>query len=153
MQRSKLDVCVKCGWYGHGPYCINPCDPKSGDAASKLAAALPEVSSTKLGYGYRNLAFEMDPNFHVQLEVDRRDQSFNLQDVWLLNNLSHDDAADLVKTLAAWRARQRDRAAGYVCTCLRHDLPTGHHTHACAERDRARAAELAPVPRQPGESR
>jgi hypothetical protein len=27
-----------------------------------------------------------------------------------------------------------------VCTCLRHDLPAGHHTHACAERNRSQAA-------------
>ena len=143
----KLDVCAKCGWYGHGPFCINPCDPKSGRAASKLAAAVPEVPSTKLGYGYRNLVFEMDPNFHVHFEVDRRDRSFHLQETWLLDNLAHDDAADLVKTLAAWRARQLERRGGYACTCLRHDLPTGNHTHACAERDRA--ARVA----APGEAR
>lgn len=138
---KELPVCPKCGWYGHGPHCINPCDPKSGDVASKLAAAVPEVPSTKLGYGYGNLVFETDPNFHVRFQVDRRDRSFKLRDVWLLDDLSHDDAADLVKTLAAWRARQQDRAAGYACTCLRHDLPSGHHTHACAERARARVAE------------
>jgi hypothetical protein len=141
-----LPICSKCGWYAHGPYRTAECDPIGGAAADKLIAAVPEVPSTKFGYGYPNFVFEQDDNFHVRLQVSRPTRAgyvFALEDVWLLDDLSHEDAVDLVKTLAAWRTRQLERRDGYECTCLRHDLPKGHHTHACAERNRERAVEAS----------
>jgi hypothetical protein len=112
----KLDVCAKCGWHAHGPYSSNECDPAGAMSVDKLIAAVPEVPSTKFGYGYRNFVFETDSNFHVRLRVNRYQSEgvghvFGLEDVWLLDDLSHDDAVDLVRTLAAWRARQRARLA------------------------------------------
>jgi hypothetical protein len=104
------DVCPKCGWYAHGKYASpTECDPAAGDAASTLQAAVSEVPSTKLGYGRGVIAFEVDDKLHVRLNVNRHDRAFHLDDVWLLADLSHDDAVDLVRTITAWRGRQINR--------------------------------------------
>jgi hypothetical protein len=110
--KKDRDVCPKCGWYAHGKYASpTECDPAAGDAASTLQAAVPEVPSTKLGYGRGVIAFEVDDKLHVSLNVNRHDRAFHLDDVWLLADLSHDDAVDLVRTITAWRGRQLDRRA------------------------------------------
>jgi len=111
-REKPLEVCPKCGWYAHGPYASpTDCDAAAGDAASTLQAAVPEVPSTKLGYGQGVVAFEIDDELHVRLRTCSRVYSdFHLDAVWLLADLSHDDAVDLVRTIAAWRGRQIDRS-------------------------------------------
>jgi hypothetical protein len=108
-----LKICAKCGWYAHGPYDgASACDPAAGDAVATVMKAVPEVPSTKLGYGRGSFVFESDEQFHIRLEVDRRPDRaapFRLRDVWLIDDLTHDDVVDLVRTLVAWRGRQIDR--------------------------------------------
>lgn len=104
-------ACDQCGWNCKRVWRFSndECDPKLGATADKLIAMLPGTAATKLGYGHGQLSFEPvsnDANFHVRFSVGRvRGAPFDLQDVWLLGDLSHEAAADLVKTLADWRKR------------------------------------------------
>lgn len=133
-----LPVCQVCGWYVHGrsdgP---DACIPKAGKHADELITAIPEVPSTKLGYGRGNFVFEPDPNFHIRFRIAPLESVFHLEDVWLLDELTHEDAADLVKTLIAWRERSRARM-GFTCTC-KTPQPSGHHTTTCEEQYRKAA--------------
>lgn len=104
---NALPVCPKCGWamisidfYEHVRNCPNVA---AGTAANGLAAGFPESRSTKFGYGDRQLVFELDDGMHCRLEC-RDNETFRLEDVWLLEALSPIEALDLVKTLANWRS-------------------------------------------------
>ena len=105
---SELPVCPHCGWALAGFYEVRNhpgrCDrQQAGALAVKLAESFPEIDSTKYGFGHGRLAFLFDDGMHIKLECD--DDSFRVEDVWLLGNHSPDAVEDLVKTLAAWRAR------------------------------------------------
>jgi hypothetical protein len=103
---NALPVCPKCGWAQisrdfnkHVRDCPNVA---AGTVAIELAAHLPELHSTKFGYGDGYLTFEPDDNMHVRLKCSNA-ETFKLEDVWLLGSLSIDEAADLVRALADWR--------------------------------------------------
>lgn len=103
-----LTICPRCGWPvlsaafdGHVRDCP---DVAAGAVAVELAARLPVLNSTKFGYGDRYLTFEPDDNMHVRLEC-RNDGTFRLEDTWLLDSLSTDEAEDLVRAIADWRVR------------------------------------------------
>ena len=112
MNEQQPKVCGACGWADHGRYSPNECDPARGAAARALIAALPDVESSMLGWGFGHVTFGRDlddPGFHVRLEA-LRDGSFDLSDVTCFDPLSRDDAADLVRTLLAWLSRRDARA-------------------------------------------
>lgn len=102
-----LPVCSKCGWPMAGPYeerrHESACpDVAAGASATALADRVEEVPSTKFGYGTGQLTFESDEDLHVQLQCNRNG-TFQLRDLWLLDDLTADEAADLVRAIAAWR--------------------------------------------------
>lgn len=102
-----LAVCGKCGWPVAGPYeesqHSGACPYVTiGANACALAERVDELPSTKFGYGTRQLTFEMDENLHVQLECDK-DGTFKLREWWMLDGMTTDEAADLVRAIAAWR--------------------------------------------------
>jgi len=71
-----------------------------GKSASTLAERVDEIASTKLGSGTGQLTFELDKHLTVQLSCNK-DGTFHLRELWLLDDLTADDAADLVRTIAA----------------------------------------------------
>jgi hypothetical protein len=104
---STLLVCEKCGWPMAGPYETathrSSCPHvKAGANAKALADRFPELSSTKFGYGTGQLTFELDENLHVTFRCDKK--TFQLQDLYLLGNLTADEAAGLVEAIADWRS-------------------------------------------------
>jgi hypothetical protein len=112
MKDSTLAVCDQCGWYEHGPLRPDECDPVAGEIVDKLTQEVCEVQSSKLGHGLRNFVFTCDPAFVIRFAVDDRARTrstrpFSLREVWLLDSLSREAAADLVRVLVAWRKRWR----------------------------------------------
>lgn len=79
-----LKVCEKCGWYDHGPYRKNECDPELGAIADKLSKAVP-VPSTKLGYGFGNLTFEFSKNQTLTVGVNE-DGTFRIDKLFVLED-------------------------------------------------------------------
>lgn len=111
-----LPVCKKCGWAMAGPYEIerhrSACsEVDAGASATALADRFPDLPSTKFGYGTGMLTFVPDDALHVQLQCSRN-KTFQLRDVWLLDDLTADETAALVKAIADWRSaciRARNR--------------------------------------------
>jgi hypothetical protein len=111
---NTLPVCEKCGWPMAGSYEIashRTCElVATGRGASALAARFPELRSTKFGYGTAQLTFELDEELHVRLQCNSK--TFQLEDLWLLDKLTADEAAGLVEAIADWRSnciRARNR--------------------------------------------
>lgn len=105
-----LDVCPTCGWpmthVGDEHRRNGGCPHQlAGHAATSLAARLPEVRSTKFGYGTGNLAFQIDRRLTIRF--DCTGGAFDLRDVWLLGELDENQAVDLVRTIAEWRRRNK----------------------------------------------
>lgn len=117
-----LKVCPKCGWHmlmNHE----ERCEPRAGKRASALAEALPEIPSTKLGYGDGMVTFEPAENasrdlqpLHVHFEVSDRENEprpFSLREVSLLDDLSQEEAASLVRAVVEWRKTTLARRGVY----------------------------------------
>lgn len=108
MADHEIKACDKCGWADHGRR-FNPgqCDPERGASAKDLIAALPDVESTQLGYGFGQIVIGRnidDHDFSIKLQVNER--SFQWNGITCFkHDLSQDDAIDLVRTLLAWRDR------------------------------------------------
>jgi hypothetical protein len=102
-----LKICPACGWYdtlGHAEHC----DPERGRAATQLIEAVPDVRAGKLGYGDRQLVFDLAEDFTVRFEVRHvspvsLEHRFSLEDIHFLERLSGDEAASLVRALQRWR--------------------------------------------------
>lgn len=109
---SDIKACDKCGWADHGRYNPGQCDPERGRAAKELIAALPDAESTQLGYGFGQLVIGRnidEHDFSVWFAV-AADGSFQWRDVTCFrHDLTKEDAADLVRTLLAWRERCDER--------------------------------------------
>ena len=111
-----LPVCKKCGWAMAGPYEIQrhreACPHvTAGTTASALAARFAELPSTKFGYGTAQLTFEPDQDLHVRFQCND-DETFSLREVWLLDDLTPDEAAAFVEAISTWRSlciRARNR--------------------------------------------
>ena len=102
-----LTVCGQCGWPMAGSYeeqqHKSACPYAAlGAHATALAERVDDVPSTKFGYGTGQLNFELDEELHVRLECNESG-TFQLRAVWLLDELTPDDAADLVRAVASWR--------------------------------------------------
>jgi len=103
--KVKLKICQKCGWYEHGIGQAEQCDSNLGQRASDLIAAVPEVRRAgKLGYGFGHVVFEIARHFNIRFRVGKR--NFNLAEVFLLDDLQPNEAADLVKLLHSWNERR-----------------------------------------------
>jgi hypothetical protein len=115
-----LKVCPACGWHALIDH-AERCEPLAGKRASDLMAALPEVPSTKLGYGAGNVTFEPEElpdsqSFHVRFEVSDRENEprpFSVREVWLLDDLSQEEAASLVRAVVEWRKTTLARRGVY----------------------------------------
>lgn len=104
-----LAVCKRCGWAttpmeDHDAKCIGDLEI-DGRAATRFANSIPNVESTKLGYGTGKLTFNFDGEFSITLRCGAN--SFTFDHAFLLGDLTVDSARDLVQTLAAWRARRK----------------------------------------------
>lgn len=94
-----LKICDKCGWYA-GYNHAERCDPAAGRAASRLIDAVPDVAAGQLGYGDGHVVFDLSDDFSVVFKRGQR--TFSLRDVHLLDNLSIDESAALVRALKGW---------------------------------------------------
>ena len=125
-----LTICAKCGWYdgfGH----TERCNPEHGRSAAKLIAAVPDVRAGQLGYGDGNVVFDLDSDFSIVFE--RQKHAFALRDIQLLEDLSVDEAAALVRALKAWMDgigsdrmsafEERKRAMVHHTSCATEDTP------------------------------
>lgn len=94
-----LKICDKCGWYdgfGHA----ERCNPEHGRAAAQLIASVPDVRAGQLGYGEGHVVFDLDRDFSVLFE--RRRHAFALRNIHLIDDLSVEESAALVRALKAW---------------------------------------------------
>lgn len=108
-----LPVCKACGWPMAGPYeegrHRSPCPyAPEGSIAAELAHRLPEVPSTKYGYGTGKLTFkiadddfEVSNNFSITLRPDP-DGSFSLDRFHMLESLTPDRAEVFIQLLHTW---------------------------------------------------
>jgi len=117
-----LKVCKRCGWSiisvdetNHDERCLNkgvwaksaaPSLAKIGESATLLAQSIPNVDSTKLGYGTGKLTFNYDDKASITFRCEANNR-FTVDHIWLLNDLSADAARDLVQTIKAWRDRRK----------------------------------------------
>jgi hypothetical protein len=105
-----LPICQKCGWPMAGQHEIaqhkSDCHyVAAGANAEALAARFPELASTKCGSGTGQLTFKTDRELHVRFQCrDSKTKPFRLEEVWLLDNLTADEAAGLVEAIADWRS-------------------------------------------------
>jgi len=102
-----LPVCSACGWPMAGQSEValhaNDCPyADAGKSATALARRFPELTSTKFGYGTEHLTFNLEDDLNVRFQCNS-DETFQLHWVWLLDDLTADDAAGLVKAIADWR--------------------------------------------------
>lgn len=101
-------VCPNCGWsvididvkYNHHNA---RCHAAAGRLASDLAAALPELRSTKFGYGDGRLAFDIGGDRTVVF--DCHPDRLWLHHVGRAHALDAEAARDLVATLNEWSKR------------------------------------------------
>lgn len=126
-----LAICKTCGWpiAGQLEYTVHVrCRLKAaGESAVALAALVPELPSTKYGYGARGLVVTIDDQLHVRFEC-ADNGTFDLRDVWLLGNLTKDAAAALVKAIAAWRQTSKPSSAdGGAATTVGKVVPDHLH--------------------------
>ncbi len=100
-------------WYAHTEFSHTKCDPALGDAATLLQGVVPDVRSTKLGYGDARLTFNIDDDLAVGFDVRSCSDGPTFVFIWRylhsLNRLTHDDALDLVRVLRDWNARRLER--------------------------------------------
>lgn len=117
---KELEVCPACGWYAHTKFLNTQCSPALGSAAFTLQSAVSEIRSTKLGYGDRNITFEIDDHFCIGLHVrhpwnasgdahDKSSVTFDWNYLHAMGGLSYDDALDLIRVLHDWNTRRRAR--------------------------------------------
>ena len=122
-----LKICAKCGWYdgfGHA----DRCNPEHGQAAAQLIAAVPDVRSGQLGYGEGHVVFDLDSDFSVVFERGKR--AFSLRNIHLLEDLSVEEAAALVRALKAWMdGIASDRMSAFEAR----KREMVHHTSCCTE--------------------
>lgn len=83
-------------------YHAERCNPAAGKLASELAEALPEITSTKLGYGEGRIAFEF--NGHVLL-FDCGTKSLSFNHFYGAREMRFESVRDLVDTLKKWSDR------------------------------------------------
>ena len=105
---SDLKVCPTCGWH-EVPYSSAHEDcAVQGKQAQALKAALPDLNLTQLGYGFGAIVADLSERLHVRFGIHRDGRErgaspFALREVWLLESLSVDEAASLVRAIEAWR--------------------------------------------------
>lgn len=95
-----LKICEKCGWYtllNHA----EKCNPKNGQVATRLIESVPDIRAGKLGYGDGHVIFDLTDDFHVVFD-NARCGKFQLQSVHLIDNLTVDESAALIKVLKGW---------------------------------------------------
>lgn len=95
-----LTICDACGWHALMDH-RDRCRPDLGRSATHLIEAVPDARAGKLGYGDQQVVFDLTKRFSVRFDVNAAG-SFTLRDVYLLDDLSHDDAAALVRVLKDW---------------------------------------------------
>ncbi len=97
MSRTELKVCPDCGWYAHSYGEV--CDPKLGAVADRLRALFPNVTATKLGYGFGMLTFKFSEDRNLRLQVNNNG-TFIVRDLFWLETQSMDDAAEMIQALS-----------------------------------------------------
>jgi hypothetical protein len=97
---SGLPICTKCGWYDAFDH-AQRCQPDRGALAARLIEAAPEIRAGQLGYGDACVIFDLTDDFAVVLR-NNGPSTFALSRVHLLDDLSVEEAAALVRSLKAW---------------------------------------------------
>jgi hypothetical protein len=106
-----LTVCTKCGWY-NGFTHAHECDPPASKVAARLEAELADAPSTRFGYGHHKLTFVFDELCHVTFDIRASGRlPISAERIWCIDGMAHEDAVDLVRTIAAWRDRTHARRA------------------------------------------
>lgn len=92
-----LKLCDKCGWHdGHGH--ARECSPKMGRSADRMAKRVPNIKSTKLGYGFGKLTFKFDDRHSVTLNV-HDDGKFSVDHIFWIGDMMPVDVMLLVIVL------------------------------------------------------
>lgn len=94
-QTAPLKVCEKCGWHVH-TFSPGQCRPDLGKFADEVMAAIP-IPSTKLGYGFGKVTFELGEDASITFDVRRKTFGFN--DVHLLRDLDTAGVKRLVEAI------------------------------------------------------
>lgn len=143
MKSDDLRVCGACGWY-LPTFLEHRCRPEEGAAADRLANSV-DVPSTKLGYGDGRLTFSVDDDLVMGFDV--APDGFQWRYLQCLADLSHDDAADLVGVLQAWRKRRLARVRMGDATSPKVAVPARARVEASlrlAEMEWSRIRETSP---------
>lgn len=129
--RSGPTACARCGFSSHSKLAegLGECDPELGATTAELQASVPGVASTRIGYGSRRVAFEIERRtgrgssdrddvddlvvaFRAQPGRYGSGPAFNWDYLHSLASLSRGDVADLVRSLHGWSERCRRRRDG-----------------------------------------
>lgn len=107
---SDLPVCKDCGWHDLGfRHKPDECHEEAGAYADGLRARVPNIPSTKLGYGGGNLTFLFNERCAITLNVCD-DGTFSVEHIWLIGHFDLEGAAALVERMAdAMRTPEMDR--------------------------------------------
>ena len=93
------EICERCGWYA-SRFAHNNCNPVAGRIANALAAQVPEIDSTKLGYGEGKLTFEIAEGLNVSFRIRGIEPyAIAFEDLHCLGDLSIEQAARLVRAI------------------------------------------------------
>lgn len=96
---ARLETCGKCGWSLSNLPQNHRCKPKAGKIADALAALMPGIHSTKLGYGDGNITFEISEHRSITLAIGD-DGTFSVEKIFWINELDQAGARRLVEKLA-----------------------------------------------------
>ena len=107
-------ICPNCGWsvisidvkYDHHN---TRCHAAAGRLATEFANSLPEIPSTKFGYGEGRLTFNISNDCKVTFDCSSA--SLSLHHLFGAHALGTEAARDLVATLNEW-AKRHPRSGG-----------------------------------------
>jgi hypothetical protein len=90
-------TCSRCGW--EAAYPAHDCSAELGRIADSLAQSI-NVFSTKIGYGDRQLVFEVADNLRIRVEP-YGGGGFYFREIGLIGRYSAEDTKELIEAIRA----------------------------------------------------
>lgn len=114
MDKNEMKVCPKCGWYDIDPSHREKCDPAAAAVADRIAAQLPDIKSTKLGWGDGVLTFEIGSELKVGLGLSGGRKRISFRHLHCHEWMTPERAITFVRALAIWHRRYLESTVDYA---------------------------------------